>query len=160
MNAMQKHLKAITSGTVTKTNMIGIRKAINHIERLNNRWSGNHIAATYDEVSAVEQALHDHRPRVIGELHDTGIKLLQSPRYRKRWQPWQKLAIDAIDHFRLARYDRIGQYGEYSVPVYEVWAKTPPKGDVVDGSSYQAFSFRNIPWQSGGNGPEIVEQSK
>lgn len=156
MSAMQKHLDAIASGTVTKTNVIGIRKAINHIERLNAGWSGNRSAATVDEVFAVEQALAEQRPRVGGELHDTGVKLLQSPRYRKRWQPWQSEAIAAIDHFRLVAYDRIGSRGQYSVPVYAVWAKIPPKGDALDGGSYEAFRFRNIPWQSGGDGPEVV----
>lgn len=31
-----------------------------------------------------------------------------------------------------------------------------PKGDALDGGTYEAFRFINIPWQSGGDGPEIV----
>jgi len=153
MSAMQKHLDAIAAGRVTKTNIIGIRKAINHIERLRRGWPGNRSNATEQELFAVERMIADLKPRVAGELHETGVKLLQSPRYKKRWDRWQQEAIDVIDHFQLIRYDRIEAN---AVSVYEVWAKVPPKGAGLDGASYQAFRFRNIPWQSGGNGPEIV----
>lgn len=144
----QKHLDAIASGTVTKTNIIGIRKAINHVERLRAGWSGNRSSVTPAEADAMEKALGEVRPVVAGELHESGLKVLRSPRYAKRWKPWQREAIDALDHFRLIRFDRIGRHGEHAVPVYEVWAKIPPKGDALDSGSYQAFSFRNIPWQS------------
>lgn len=67
----------------------------------------------------------------------------------------QRAAIDNLDHFTLCGFDRIGQRGAYAVPVYQVWAKVPAKGDALDGGTYAAFCFKNVPWQSGGNGPEI-----
>ena len=152
----QKHLDAIESGTVEKTNVIGIRKVLAHVARLRAGYSGNRCNATPYEARTLELTLERVKPRVVGELHETGLELLRSRRYAKRWQPWQQAAIDAADHFRLSRFDRIGHGGLHMVPVYEVWAKVPPKGDAMDGGTYQAFSFRNIPWQSGGNGPEIV----
>lgn len=35
----------------------------------------------------------------------------------------------------------------HCVPVYQLY-----------GAGMQSFTFRNIPWQSGGNGPEIMER--
>lgn len=152
----KKHLDAINAGTVDKTNVIGIRKAINHVERLRAGYSGNRSSVTPEQADALEYAIRLHRPRVVGELHETGLKVLRSPRYAKRWTDWQRKAIDALDHFRLVGFERID--GTHATPVYAVWAKVPPKGDALDGGTYEAFWFRNVAWQSGGNGPEIVER--
>lgn len=46
---------------------------------------------------------------------------------------------------------------EAAHPDYAAWSTIPPKGDALDGGTYEAFRFRNVPWQSGGDGPEIVE---
>lgn len=74
----------------------------------------------------------------------------------------QRKAIDTIDHFTLVRFDRVDD--RYLVPVYAVWAKIPPKGDALDGGSYKAFCFRNIPWQTAfyaglESGPVVVEEN-
>lgn len=113
---------------------------------------------TLEQADALLEAIRKHRPRVTGQLHDTGITLLRNPRYKKRWAAYQREAIDSLDHFRLVDFDQEGRWGEYAVPVYQVWAKVPPKGDALDGGSYAAFAFRNIPWQSGGDGPEVVSR--
>lgn len=159
MNAAQRHLKAIAAGVVTKTNVIGIRKALAHVDRLRMGYSGNRSNVTREEADAIEQALLESRPTVTGELVETGKRLLQSPRYAKRLADFAP-ALARIDHFRLIRFDRV-QYQRglgTLVPVYAVWAKVPPcigPDPFPPGVTYEVFVFRNVPWQSGGNGPEI-----
>src|SRR3954470_14334187 len=81
----ERHFNAIADGRVTKSNVIGIRKAINHVERLRAGYSGNRSSVTPDQAAWLERALADREPHVVGELHESGLKLLRSPRYRKRW---------------------------------------------------------------------------
>ena len=146
MNTMQKHIAAINSGRVEKTNIIGLRKAINHVARISNGWRGNRSSATHEDVYDAALAIIEHQPTVIGELHDTGLVVLRSPRYARRWTDAQRAVIEAKHiRFDLVRFDRLGSQGQYAVPVYCV---------IADCGS---FNFRNIPWQSGGNGPEIVD---
>lgn len=147
MNTLERHVAAIQAGSITKTNVIGIRKIINAMEK---GWrSQRGILWDTDEVFELEQLLQDREPHVVGELHDTGVKLLRSPRYAKRWNEKQAGIIARLHHFSLVRFDRIKPrgYGWISVPVYRA----------VDATG-QNFLFRNIPWQSGGNGPEICEE--
>lgn len=158
---MKKHLEAIRAGTVTKTNIIGIRKAMNHVARLEARLSGNRSNATPADVREVESAIASHRPRVAGELHDSGVKLLQSPRYRKRLEAFAP-AIAAIDSFRLVGFDWIDSL--HVTPIYAVWSRVPPcigPDPFPPGVTYEAFRFRNIPWQTAmymdsPGGPEII----
>lgn len=146
MSTMQKHLAAISSGKVEKTNIIGLRKAFNHVARTTNGWSGNRSNATHADVYDAVMAINECHPTVVGELHDTGLKVLRSPHYAKRWTAEQRAVIEAKHvRFDLVRFDRLGHHGEYAVPVYCVIA--------LEG----VFNFRNIPWQSGGNGPEVVD---
>jgi hypothetical protein len=146
MNTTEKHLAAIRAGTVTKSNVIGIRKAFNAFERERAGYSGSMTAPrmTADTYSAIEQALERGPfPRVAGELHDSGLKVLRNPRYAKRWNERQARIIAGLDHFELARFDWLD--GTHCVPVYRAVA-----------SDGEAFAFRNVAWQSGGDGPEIV----
>lgn len=142
MSAIQNHMDALRSGMITKTNVIGMRKAINHVERVTHGWSGNRSNATPREVSLMLELLDKARPIVKGELHDSGLKLLRSPRYKKRMDGAH---VERIAYFRLIRFDMLGDRGQYATPVYQAIRE--------DGS---AFCFRNIPWQSGGDGPEFV----
>lgn len=156
MSTFAKHLADVKSGEITKSNVIGIRKAMNAYDLKARRYSISRTCPewTGSQVTGIERALDQHKPRVAGELHETGLALLRSPRYRKRLASVAEI-IAGLEHFRLVRFDRLGSNGVHSVPVYQVWCKIPPKGDALDGGTYQAFTFRNIPWQSGGNGPEI-----
>ena len=101
---------------------------------------------------------HKYRPRVADELHEGGLKVLRNRRYAKRLEPFAA-SIAALDHFRLVGFEDISRRGDgtHNVPVYAAWSTIPPKGDALDGGTYEAFRFRNVPWQSGGDGPEIVE---
>ncbi len=141
--AFQKHIEAIKSGVVTKTNVIGIRKAINANER---REYGYSVGSTAPNVtpSEIDQAyglLATVKPRVTGELHDTGLKLLRSPRYAKRLSPYRSI-IDDITSFHLVGYEQDD-------------GNTSPRYAARD-SKGREFEFVNVPWQSGGNGPQIV----
>lgn len=152
----QRHLAAIRAGEVTKSNVIGIRKALNHVARLESGLSGNRSNVTPAEVREIESAIAQHRPRVTGELHDSGLALLRSPRYRKRLEAFAP-AIAALDSFRLVGFEPIDSL--HFVPVYAAWAAVPPcKGPdpFAPGATYEAFRFRNVAWQSGGDGPEII----
>jgi hypothetical protein len=142
----QKHIDAITSGEVTKTNIIGLRKALNTSAR---RRAGLSVSTTSPNVSEddihLALALIDReRPKVGGELHDSGVKLLQNKRYAKRLAEYEDV-IAWPSHFELCGFDRLGLYGHYAVPVYR-----------LVGQNGGSFKFRNIPWQSGGDGPELV----
>jgi hypothetical protein len=154
MNAMSTHLAAINSGTVTKTNVIGIRKALNHVQRLRAGWPGNRSNATADEVSEIERRLRMVRPTVTGKLHDSGLKLLRDPRYAKRFDWRQRSIIEHRDaRFSLVGYECLGRAGVYAVPVYEIYA--PATRGALAGDSYPAgewhgggkFLFYNVPWQ-------------
>lgn len=154
--AAQRHLAAIKSGEVTKTNIIGIRKALNHVARLEARLSGNRCSVTPAEAREIESAIAAHRPRVVGELHDSGLKLLRSPRYRKRLESVRP-GIDALESFRLVGFEFIDSL--HVTPIYAAWAHVPPvkgRDPFPPGATYEAFKFRNVAWQSGGNGPEII----
>lgn len=153
------HLAAINAGTVTRANVNGIRRLINASERKAAGWSIGVTASAVDldALYALEEALDDKRPRVTGELHDSGLKVLRNRRYAKRLDGLAD-SIAAIDHFTLVRFDRIGRRGEHCVPVFAVWSRIPAKGDALDGGTYRAFTFRNVPWQSGGDGPELVSE--
>lgn len=149
---MQKHLDAIKAHEITRGNIIGLRKAINATERASRGWSTSVTSppVPLGDLFALESAIQDERPKAIGELHIAGLALLTAPRYRKRWNEAQAYAIAHIDHFRLIRFDRIGSRDQNCVPVFEVWA--PDRMGLLG----CAFAFRCIPWQSGGDGPEIV----
>ena len=157
IKSAQKYLDAIKRGEVTRGNILGLRKLINASER---KARGLPISATsaavdMDELDTIESAIALHCPLVTGDLHESGLAVLRNPRYKNRLQDYVHEAD--IKNFRLVRFDRIGRSGMNCVPVYQVWAAIPPKGDAMDEGSYLAFNFRNIPWQSGGEGPEILE---
>jgi hypothetical protein len=146
LKSIARHLAAVNAGTVDKTNVIGMRKAINAIER------GDEPAEMVDAVFGLECAMHERPPTVSGALHESGLKVLRNPRYAKRWTPFQRNVIDHADHFELVRFDRVGPRMSYAVPVYRVVS--------YDG---RGFTFRNIPWQTayfGGldDGPRAVDE--
>lgn len=143
----QKHLDAINAGRVFADNVAGLRKLINASERKARRWSigATACAVSLDELAEIEEAIGERHPRVEGALHMTGRDILKNPRYAKRWGDHERAVIENFSHFRLVRFDRICTNGIHCVPVYAVHSRA---GGV--------FYFRNIPWQSGGDGPEIV----
>lgn len=153
-----RHLAAIESGTITRTNLIGIRKLLNGAARRAAGWSVGATTplGTLEQADELLEAIRRHRPRVAGELHDGGLKVLRNRRHAKRLAPYAD-SIAALDHFRLVDVEQWGRDGCYSVPIYAAWSTIPPKGDALDGGTYEAFRFHNVPWQSGGNGPEIVQ---
>jgi hypothetical protein len=138
MGTFEKHLAAVRAGEITKSNVIGIRKALNAYERKARRYSNGCTAPdwTGQEVNLIEHTIDLHKPLVTGELHTGGLALLRSPRYRKRLEKVAGI-IAALDHFRLVRFDYIGNSGLHRTPVYQAIAR--------DG---RRFTFRNIPWQS------------
>jgi hypothetical protein len=141
----RRHLAAIEADAVTKSNIIGLRKIFNMQTRRDLRLSVSRTAPriTEAEVRLLADAIAINQPRVTGELHDSGVKLLQNPRYRRRWTKAEAAIIADLDHFRLAGFEdhRMGQH----TPVYRAFSK--------DGRS---FAFWNIPWQSGGDGPHAI----
>lgn len=137
MSTFAKHLADVKSGEITKSNVIGIRKAMNAYDLKARRYSISRTCPewTGSQVTEIERALDQHKPRVAGELHETGLALLRSPRYRKRLASVAEI-IAGLDHFRLVRFDYLDN-GLHRVPVYRAIAG--------DG---RRFTFRNIPWQT------------
>jgi hypothetical protein len=149
----QKHLDAIAAGVVTATNVIGIRKAMNARERREHGFSlsrQEQLAAP--RATLYETALADKEPRVCGELHESGLAILRNPRWRKRFTDREREIIETLDHFRLVRFDIVGELRGNAVPIYRAVAK--------DGRS---FLFRNVPWQLAHyqgitSGPEVLRE--
>lgn len=149
---MNHHLAAIESGTVTKTNVIGLRKAIKADDR---RSRGYGTSATSpklagDELESILERLAALEPRVTGELVDSGRKLLQDRRYRKRLERVGDIVAN-LDGFRLVRFDWIGR--DSVAPIYR-----------AESSDGESFLFYSIPWQTAHyegleGGPHIVEES-
>lgn len=144
MTPFEKHLAAIKAGTVTKANVRGLRQAFNTFERVSRGYSigSKNARFTAVEIERIETALAHYRPLVIGELHASGVKLLQSPRYRKQLVTVRGI-VDDLHCFHLVGFDFYGR--DSYTPVYRAYA-----------SNGKSFPFRNIPWQSGGKGPELV----
>jgi hypothetical protein len=144
--AIEKHIAAIRAGKVTKTNVIGLRKAFNAAERASFGYStGLTVPATGEEQALIlETLLPEFKPIVTGDLHDSGKALLQSKRYRKQLASVADIVAD-ITCFRLVGYDFEGNRVMHAFPVYRAYD-----------SKGRSFPFRVIPWQSGGNGPEIL----
>ena len=142
MTPMQTHLAAINAGEVTKTNVIGLRKALNHVARLRAGWSGNRSSATAADADAILASLAAKQPRVIGELHDSGVRVLTNKRYAKRWTANHAAVIAGLQGFRLVDFYEINR--AHVTPVY-----------LATGAA-GSFQFVNIPWQSGGDGPLVI----
>lgn len=148
LKSIARHRAAVEAGTVDKTNVIGIRKAINAMER--ESWPAEMVDAQFQ----LEEAIAQRRPTVAGALHDSGLKVLRNPRYAKRWNDAQRAIINyPLLTFRLLRFDRVGNRGRYSVPVFLA------VGDERMGS----FAFLNIPWQTAyyaglDDGPRVVPE--
>ena len=142
----KRHMGAILADAVTKSNVIGLRKALNAQWRKDRGYSVSRTSPKVAawEVAELEEALASRKPRVVGELHASGVKLLQSKRYRKRLAPVADI-IANLDHFRLVGFEETGNHGGGNVPLYQAVAS--------DGRN---FTFRNVPWQSGGDGPELI----
>ena len=138
MGTFEKHLAVVKSGNVTKSNVIGIRKAFNEFSMRSYSRSTTAPQWTLEQVNAMEHALERYKPRVTGELHETGLTLLRSKRYAKRLAPVANI-IAEICYFELIRFDPINPDARTCkwVPVY---------GAVSRGG--RSFAFRNIPWQS------------
>lgn len=130
---MNKHLAAIESGNVTKTNVIGIRKALNHEWRVHRGYDRQSLSLHGPELRETMAALHMRKPIVRGELHASGVRLLTDRRYRKRLESVQHV-IEGLQGFSLVRFDDIGR--GHHIPVYMAWGNAG------------SFLFRNIPWQS------------
>lgn len=143
---IQRHIAAIRSGAVERTNVIGIRKALNADARAA---LGHHNGPTSPQLRDGELddlmfELDRTRPRVIGDLHDSGLKLLRDRRYAKRLEAYRDI-IEWPSHFELWGWQSFGRSGTHHIPIYR-----------LVGQNGGSFKFMNIPWQSGGNGPEIV----
>lgn len=144
MSTYEKHLNAICAGTVGKTNIVGLRKAVNADIRRQHGWGTSRTcpATTHREVTALMNAIREHHPRADEALTASGLKVLRNRRYTKRWTEAQRLVIDHCTGFRLVDW-------------YEWRGGTTPMWRAVADCGY--FDFINIPWQSGGDGPTVTE---
>ena len=147
--ATQRHLAAINHGQVTKTNVIGIRKALNAFYRLKEGWSVSSTCPkiSYDEMRELNASLEAKRPIVRGDLHASGVRLLYDRRNKKR------LAAVADKVAALCGFSLVGfvdVHRGHHVPVYEAWGNAGK------------FTFYNVPWQAAlayglETGPVVVQ---
>lgn len=136
MSTFQKHLASIESGKITRSNIIGIRKAFNAFEK-SRRWGGSWKAPamTADEYSRAESLIDRFHPTALGELHEGGLKVLRNPRYAKRWNEREQRIIAGAARFDLIRFDWLN--ATHCVPVFRVISR-----------DCESFAFRNVPWQT------------
>lgn len=142
----ERHIAAIRH-TVTRSNIIGIRKALNAYERASRGYSVSLTCPdwTLAQIDAILTDTARYAPVITGEWHGTGIATLQRAvkRYPDRFNAYRAAVVADIWYFRLV--DWHCEDGLHYYPVIRAIAR--------DGAH---FDFYNIPWQSGGDGPEIV----
>ena len=138
--AIQDHIKAILSGNIAKSNVIGIRKILNSEWRQSKGYSVSVTSPKFsrEEFAQLGEALERVQPVISGPFHDSGIALLSSKRNRRQTEEFAADIESGILKFRL--FDWV-EFGGSHYPVFMVETR---KGN---------FRFYNVPWQSGGNGP-------
>lgn len=146
---LKKHLDAINSGAVTKTNIIGLRKAFNANARLTRGYGAGCTSpkVTPGDIGDLRRAITLIEPFVRGELHDSGLKVLQDPRYRKRFNLAQSRVVERVTVFKFVGLHQIDDC--HATPIYKA---VSPFGSV---------NFYVIPWQSAlayglQSGPQII----
>ena len=139
-----KHIAAIQAGTVSNSNIIGIRKLLNAYDRHRSGYSVSCTAPAdatdVDAVHAVEREIAKYHPRADKALHDSGAARLHDRRYNARWTDAERAVIDTLSHFTLEGFT---EFNNSAIPVWR-----------AHGADGQSFRFINPSWQSGGNGPE------
>jgi hypothetical protein len=145
MKTFNRHMMAIANKQIERTNIIGMRKMINASLRADHGLSTSRCSTVVpmSDIDSLYRAIYHSCPIVLGELHDSGVKLLQDRRYKSRWTPAQQFTIDRIAQFQLVNWYNFDRF--HVTPVYRVIG--------FDGAP---FDFHNLAWQSGGNGPKVV----
>ena len=140
-----RHLAAIESGQIDRGNVTGIRKLVSSSIKASRGWrvGGGQAKASLEDVESVLSAIMERKPLATGDLHDNGQKVIRNRRHRRALEGVASIA-DTVTGFRLVDYELRGRIGDYFVPI---WRAESPAG---------WFDFINIPWQSGGNGPEVL----
>lgn len=142
----KRHAKAICGDDVTGSTIRGLKKIFNADWRKSGHYSVSVVApkVTPEEAETLRELIAEKMPRITGELDASGRKLLLNRRYAKRLAPVADIIAD-LDCFRLIGFDDCGESAGNFIPLYRAFAR--------DGRS---FAFVNVPWQSGGNGPEVL----
>lgn len=145
-----RHLAAIESGQVERGNLIGIRKLVSASMRAARGWSvgRGQAVAPVEDVESILSAILAHKPRAVGELHKGGLAVLANKRNRRNLERVADIVPDVV-MFRLVDYELEGRAGGYFVPLWRAFT--------ADG---RFFDFYNVPWQSGGNGPEVLNVAR
>lgn len=140
----KRHGRAICGDAVTASTVRGLKKIFNAQWRKDRGYSVSVVApnVTAEEAATLRELIAERMPRVTGELDASGRKLLQSRRYAKRLAPVAGIIAD-LARFHLIGFDEINS-GNH-VPIFRAFD-----------SRGRHFTFRNVPWQSGGDGPEIL----
>lgn len=109
---------------------------------------GGQAVTPWADVEVVLGAIEAHQPAAVGELHKSGLAVLASKRNRRNLERVADIVPDVV-MFRLVDYELDGRAGDYFVPIWRAFT--------ADG---RFFDFHNIPWQSGGNGPEVLNVAR
>lgn len=154
-NFYKRHMNAIKSGTYPEGLIQGYRRAYHSADRQRSGWSTGATAAKTKggELSAIWEAITEHKPRVEAAQEEKGIAYLRNvwrtpkgaERQRNPFGPQEQAILEAFDHFRLVDFWDVGRHHSFIIPVYRVVAR--------DGSY---FDYYCAAWQSGGSGPIIV----
>lgn len=142
MTVYQKHMAAIERGEIDKTTVIGLKKLVNMDWRRARGYSISSTApkASPQEVEALQIAMRERAPAVVGELHESGVKVLRSDRFRRQLRDVADLVEEGPILFRLVGFADIGR-GHF-LPIYQVETR---RG---------SFRFQHVPWQASFTGAE------
>lgn len=149
MDSFDKHLAAVRAGMVDGSNIRGIQKALNAAWRAERGYSISSTSPKWAEVPGcirtLKKAIRNAQPRIAGDLDRSGRKLLQSPRYADRFKGSDARVIADLDRFELVAFGEFSPHSGLHHPAFR-----------AVGRGGESFVFVNVPWQSGGNGPEIL----
>lgn len=146
LRAIDRHLATIRTGAIDGSTVRGLRMLLNkHAKAVawGGSWKQGDTMTDRDYVDLFD-AISEFHPTIKGKLHETGLAVLRNKRYAKRLAPYADIINSEHLRFELVDFSELGRNGVYHVPVFQAIT--------LAGS----FPFRNIPWQSGGKGPEVL----
>lgn len=159
----KKYLKSaaeINSGEISESFIRGFRKALHAAQRTAQGYSTSCTAPkiAFEELDKLLTLIREKQPRVTVAQGEKGAawlrNLYKTPKGRERLNnPFSAHDVKVLEnysHFTLVDFEELNQSRglAFWVPVYRMIAITG-----------ESFDYYAVSWQSGGNGPVIVDRN-
>lgn len=142
----EKHWHAITARkVVSRSNIIGIRKALNNAARWEAGWSCNKGMIDPERAAQLLSAVYRHIPAVDGQQLAFGRAYLRKPRNMRKLTDYQRDIVTS-DAPLIFLVDYLEGPNRTFRPVFRV--------ERLYGGGH--FCYTVTPWQAGGDGLEVV----